>query len=93
MSCSSCPKYPTPPADHTPPSLPAQAWAAMTAAARFTLGGLRVLPVADQQARVAVCDGCPYRRGDQCTACGCVLSIKTWMPAEHCPHSLWPQPK
>ncbi len=95
MPCESCPKdkYPVPPAGHTPPALPAKAWAAMTAVARFALGGLRVLPVEDQQARAAVCEGCPYRRDDQCRACGCVLSIKTWMPAEHCPHGLWPAPK
>ncbi len=85
------PPVPAPPNTYTPPPLPVRAFAAMTAAARFALGGLRVLSNEDQRARAAVCDGCPHRKGDQCTACGCVLSIKTWMPAEPCPHDLWPK--
>ena len=92
MPCDSCPKaaFPAPPPNQSPPPLTVQAFTAMTAAARFMLGGFRVLPSDEQQRRAAVCEGCPYRKGDQCTACGCVLSIKTWMPAEHCPHNLWP---
>jgi hypothetical protein len=94
VPCPACPHGNTPPAPppgHTPPSLAAQAFTAMTAAARFALGGFRVLSNEAQAARAQVCEGCPYRRGDQCTACGCTLSIKTWMPAEHCPHDLWPK--
>lgn len=90
MACNSCPKDPAPPTNYTPPSLPSRAFAAMSAAARFALGGFRVLSNEDQQARARVCETCPRRSGDQCTACGCVLSIKTWMPGEHCPQNLWP---
>ena len=94
MPCDSCPKTPFPgdaPARPSPPPLPARVWSAMSAAARFALGGFRVLSADEQAARAAVCEGCPNRKGDQCTACGCVLSIKTWMPAEHCPRDLWPK--
>ena len=93
MSCDSCPgnRAQTPAPAHTPPSLPAKVWSAMTAAARFTLGGMRTLSAEQQAARAAVCEGCAHRKGDECTACGCTLSLKTWMPAEHCPHNLWPK--
>jgi hypothetical protein len=92
MSC--CPggrAQPPAPVDPQPPPLGVRVAAAAAAAVRFALGGMRVLGPAEQQARMAACDGCPWRRGDECRACGCVLSIKSWMPAEHCPHGRWPR--
>lgn len=92
MACNGCPKPPEPQASQAavPPSFPRQALAVMTAAAKFALGGMRVLSVEDQAARMKACEGCPHKKGDMCASCGCILSIKSWMPGEHCPTGRWP---
>jgi hypothetical protein len=92
--CSSCPgktQAPPVPEGHQTPGMLHQVSTAMTAAARFVLSGMKTLPMAEQQARMDVCSGCNWKRDDQCLACGCVLSIKSWLPGEFCPHGLWPK--
>lgn len=43
--------------------------------------------VADQ--RLSVCNGCALNSGGVCTACRCVLSVKTLLATEKCPTNKW----
>lgn len=56
--------------------------------------GLPVAPPADQAERWAICNACPLRRGNSCSACGCrlkgKLASKIAFAAESCPRGYWP---
>lgn len=80
-----------PPRDgHLPLAERARNFAA--AAVRFAAGGFRTTSPAMLDHRLALCGGCERRRGELCTACGCIIDIKARMPAEFCPLGRWPDP-
>jgi Family of unknown function (DUF6171) len=39
--------------------------------------------------RKAICEPCEARNGAICTACGCVLQLKTRLKDSTCPMELW----
>lgn len=41
--------------------------------------------------RLNICSNCPkfdYTK-DRCTVCGCLMTIKTFIPIFHCPENKW----
>lgn len=44
-----------------------------------------------QQYRYDICRSCDklYKPTDNCKVCGCLMKIKTWMPAQACPIGKW----
>lgn len=73
-----------------PPTLLQMASSATAAAFTFVTSGGKLMSRADRTARLAICQGCPALKGPQCTDCGCLVAIKTWLPAEKCPREKWP---
>ncbi len=105
-SCKQCPfqRLPAPAAEPTvspetplyqpaakPPGLLQMAGSALLAGIRFAASG-KLLDRPARDARLAVCRKCPALNGPQCTECGCLVAVKTWLPAEECPQKLWPIP-
>ena len=39
--------------------------------------------------RAAICAECQCNIVNFCSQCGCLISAKTWTPAEECPIGLW----
>ena len=45
----------------------------------------------EAERRLDICRSCPFFRKDdeRCSKCGCYLSSKTYLKAEHCPVGKW----
>lgn len=45
----------------------------------------------EKNKRMAICKGCEFfdELNNVCNKCGCYLSFKTWLKAEHCPIGKW----
>lgn len=39
--------------------------------------------------RMEICNGCEFRKGEKCRACGCFLALKTSLTTETCPKGKW----
>lgn len=72
------------------PPLTTQLLTAGKAFLAFVRSGGKRLPKADREARLSICKGCHKHQQGRCLGCGCFVSIKTWLPDEHCPLRLWP---
>ncbi len=51
---------------------------------------LRMEPV-EAEKRLDICKGCEFfdSLSQRCSKCGCYLSVKTYLKAEHCPINKW----
>ena len=65
------------------------AFTAFKSFAKFLGGGLKTLPQAQRDQRLAVCGTCEHHTGVRCRVCGCFTSVKTWLPHERCPIGKW----
>jgi len=65
------------------------AFTAFKSFAKFLGGGLKTLPQAARDQRLAVCATCEHHTGVRCRLCGCFTSVKTWLPHERCPMGKW----
>lgn len=75
---------------HTPPDMVAQLKSATAAFIRFIASGGVRSTKAERAARMDICKICPEHQAGRCQACGCFVSVKSWMPEEHCPLGKWP---
>jgi hypothetical protein len=41
--------------------------------------------------RMEICKVCDFYKGGICTACGCILKVKTNDETQKCPEDLWPE--
>lgn len=73
------------------PTILQKAKTATRAAVRFVTGGMTTVTSDLQQRRVKTCQGCDQFNGSLCGACGCLISAKSWLPAESCPLQKWPE--
>lgn len=71
------------------PSLAARAVGAVNDAASFAASGFQTVDRAEYQRRLTICDACDRRQGQMCLQCGCVLAVKAWGAAWHCPLDKW----
>jgi len=64
---------------------------AASAAAKFAVGGGKSVTADVQKERMATCHTCKKFEPvlARCGACGCFLSLKTWLPKEKCPLGKW----
>ena len=72
------------------PSLFQQAWNLARSLVEFVADGCETVSCEQYAARLQVCDICPERQEDRCTACGCFLSLKARGRAFTCPLQKWP---
>jgi len=77
------------PAEQLQPTTWQMAKSAASAAARFATSGLQRVSAVTRQERLAQCTGCMQFKGTRCAACGCVIAVKNWLPAETCPIGKW----
>lgn len=67
---------------------------ASVAEAKAIARGNRPVTPQEQQARLAICAGCPFilikeASGDRCSQCGCFLNAKTAWRSSFCPVGNW----
>lgn len=74
----------------TMPSMPVRAWNLARALAAFVADGCSTVSPDEYRARLEICDGCPFRRKNACTKCGCRISLKATGRAFNCPDGRWP---
>ena len=74
-----------------PPPWTRQLWNVAAAVVAFVADGMQTVSREEFAARLAVCDGCPERRGLRCLQCGCRLTLKAQGHAFHCPLGKWPE--
>jgi hypothetical protein len=74
----------------TAPPITTQVWNVTTALASFVGDGFKTVTTEQYQARLDICDGCEFRTGNRCNACGCYLSLKAKGRAFQCPKNKWP---
>lgn len=43
----------------------------------------------DRQARLNICNSCPFKKDDICTKCGCMIFMKTSFENQLCPEDKW----
>ena len=83
-----------PPAQSAPPLI-VRGWNFATAIARWTLAGMPRRSQAEIDARLAICQACPFLQNDHCTKCGCAcveqnrLINKLALATEKCPEGKW----
>ncbi len=63
------------------------AQAAARSALAYSRSGGKTVSQQVRDERQATCNGCVHHDDalNRCTACGCFLALKTWLPAEKCP--------
>jgi hypothetical protein len=64
--------------------------AATSAAKHFVQEGFVIADDAIIKARKAICEGCEFKSGLRCLACGCFVEAKTMLVTETCPKGKWP---
>lgn len=89
-SCRQCPFHREPPEVTAQPTLLQMGISATAAAFTFAASGGKLLSRKERDSRLATCKGCPALNGPQCTDCGCLVAVKSWLPAERCPRKKWP---
>lgn len=89
---------PNAPAVSAPPEIPSiiiRGWNFATAITKWTLAGMPRRTQAEIDARLAICQACPFLQNDHCTQCGCAcveenrLINKLALATETCPHGKW----
>lgn len=56
---------------------------------RFASSGFKMVGNDIKNQRLAICQACPFLRGDRCGKCGCNLQYKAAWESEHCPIEKW----
>jgi len=56
---------------------------------KHVAGGMKNVSDEEYVQRLAVCNGCDYRVGDECEVCGCVISRKARWKSEDCLKEFW----
>lgn len=55
----------------------------------FVLDGLKTVERAEHERRIVVCSACQDLVGGRCKRCGCYMTLKAWLPKQHCPKGAW----
>ena len=66
-------------------------WNIATAIAGFVASGGKTVSEEVYKQRLEICDTCPLREGNRCSAksCGCILEKKAKLASEKCPEGKW----
>ena len=71
------------------PSMVKRAHNLMQSAPAIIASGFAHASATVKHTRLAVCDTCPLKVGNACSACGCNLKTKAGLATERCPNGYW----
>ena len=75
--------------ESVPPNISKQVKTVSAAAIQFARSGFKRVTQEEHDARLEQCAGCTEFKKGRCMRCGCYMTLKAWLPQQHCLLGKW----